>query len=62
MLGYLIALNIGSSMEISREHMQLNYSILAATILGAPLVAAMSSYLPTLSAVSQDPAVVLMEG
>ena len=35
--------------------------ILLATVLGAPLLAAMASYLPTLLAIRQDPAVVLMD-
>ena len=35
--------------------------ILVATVLGAPLLAAMASYLPTLLAIRQDPAVVLMD-
>jgi putative ABC transport system permease protein len=37
------------------------YDVLACTVLGAPLVSAIASYLPTLSAVAQDPAVILME-
>jgi putative ABC transport system permease protein len=35
--------------------------LLALTMLGAPLVTAMASYLPTLTAISQDPAIVLMD-
>ena len=35
--------------------------LIATTLLGAPLVAAIASYLPTRVAVDQDPAVVLME-
>lgn len=35
--------------------------VLLATMLGTPLVAIMASYLPTLAAVNQDPAVVLLE-
>ena len=35
--------------------------ILAMTAAGTPLVAAVASYLPTLFAVNQDPAIVLME-
>jgi len=31
-------------------------------IVGTPLLAAVASYLPTLSAINQDPAVVLLEG
>ncbi len=36
-------------------------TVLIATILGAPLVSAMASYLPTLAALRQDPAVVLLD-
>jgi len=43
------------------ELFRLDWRLAVATILGAPLVAAMASYLPTLSAVSQDPAVVLVD-
>jgi ABC-type lipoprotein release transport system permease subunit len=35
--------------------------ILLAAVAGAPLVAALATYLPTLAAVMQDPAVVLRE-
>jgi hypothetical protein len=35
--------------------------LLLLTVLGAPLVTAMASYLPMLSAVAQDPARVLTE-
>jgi putative ABC transport system permease protein len=37
------------------------YDVLAVAILGAPLVAALASYLPTLLAIRQDPSVVLSD-
>jgi len=45
----------------SLGHFQPAPEILVATVLGAPLLAAMASYLPTLLAIRQDPAVVLMD-
>jgi putative ABC transport system permease protein len=45
--------------DAARLHPQLG--ILLAALLGAPLLAALASYLPTLSAVMQDPAVVLRD-
>lgn len=61
-LGYGLASWVGSSqMGIPSEYFPLNPLLMLATIVGTPLVAAMASYLPTLSAVTQDPAVVLMD-
>jgi hypothetical protein len=62
LLGFLLARALATSMfDVALEN-SVFYSVLAAcTIAGAPLIAAMASYLPTLSAVNQDPAVVLME-
>ena len=39
----------------------IRYDLLAAALLGAPLLAMLASYLPTLSALMQDPAVVLKD-
>lgn len=62
LLGFLLARWVGSYvMGISADFFQPNRVVLAATVVGAPLVAAMASYLPTLSAVTQDPAVVLSD-
>ena len=60
-LGYGAARLIGGSMEIDPTYFKPDFLILIATAVGAPLIAAMASYLPTLSAVAQDPAVVLMD-
>ena len=48
-------------LDVSSENFQVAYDVVGWTLIGAPLLSAMASYLPTLSAVSQDPAVVLME-
>ena len=61
-IGTVVAQSVGSAYwGISLELLFPSWTILAGTILGAPLVAAMASYLPTLFAVNQDPAVVLMD-
>jgi predicted lysophospholipase L1 biosynthesis ABC-type transport system permease subunit len=61
-LGYVSAPVIGqTTMDIAADLFRVNGVVIVATILGAPLVAVMASYLPTLSAVSQDPALVLMD-
>lgn len=60
-VGLIIVRSIGQSLGITPDYLQTNATILAITLAGAPLVAAMASYLPTLSAVMQDPAAVLLE-
>jgi putative ABC transport system permease protein len=60
-LGYAVAQGISNTMNIAAEYFSLNYVLLAATIIGAPLIAALAAYLPTRVAIAQDPAVVLME-
>ncbi len=60
-VGYFVALSIGGALDIERSMFKLDYLIFVSTVIGAPLVTAMASYLPTLVAVQQDPAVVLME-
>jgi putative ABC transport system permease protein len=60
-IGFGVALLVGNAMAIPRDFFQANPVILAVTILGAPLIAALAAYLPTLIAVNQDPAVVLMD-
>ena len=61
LVGVVLANQIGASMRIAPEWITVNVGLLLGTILGAPLIAAIASYLPTLSALSQDPAKVLME-
>lgn len=65
-LGLLLACGLAVSvLDVSVESFQPSPQTLLIMILGAvlgtPLISAMASYLPTLSAISQDPAVVLME-
>lgn len=48
-----------SLLNVSPDNFTPSALPLLATLLGAPLVAAMASYLPTLRAIAQDPAVVL---
>ena len=70
-LGGIVGCAVGSFFAIqlaqtslfdgSLAHFQPATGILFATVLGAPLLAAMASYLPTLLAIRQDPAVVLMD-
>ncbi len=61
-LGYLLASWVaGNVLEVSSTSFTPSMLVIIATVLGAPLVTAMASYLPTLMAITQDPAVVLME-
>lgn len=60
-LGFMLARLAGNALEVAPQHFVPSLPLLAATLVGAPLIAAMASYLPTLKAVTQDPAVVLME-
>jgi putative ABC transport system permease protein len=60
--GYFLTPVVGSrTMEIAADLFQAHATLLVATLIGAPLVTMMASYLPTLSAVAQDPAIVLMD-
>ncbi|MFT5524862.1 MAG: putative ABC transport system permease protein [Pirellulaceae bacterium] len=60
--GYLLALVVGQqTLQVANEYVRLSWVIVVLTIFGAPLIAAMAAYLPTLKAVMQDPAIVLMD-
>jgi len=48
-------------LEVTTDHFQQNYGVLLVALFGAPLLSAVASYLPTLSALLQDPAVVLRD-
>jgi hypothetical protein len=62
LLGCFFTPLIGSlTMETSASLFRVAPQLIVATLVGAPLVSVMASYLPTLSAVSQDPALVLMD-
>jgi ABC-type antimicrobial peptide transport system permease subunit len=60
-LGFLLARVVGSTMEAPVEFFQPGSLLILATVLGAPLVAVLASYPPTLAAVRQDPAIVLQD-
>jgi len=57
-LGLLLATSV---FEIEAALFTPSAMSLLAAVVGAPLVAAMSCYLPTLQAINQDPAIVLMD-
>jgi len=62
LLGYFLTPMIGNmTMDIAASLFKTDVWLVIATIVGAPVVTVMASYLPTLSAVSQDPAIVLMD-
>ena len=61
-VGLVVAWGVGRSMEFELTTMTGGSAeLLGATLLGAPLIAALAAYLPTRTAIAQDPAVVLME-
>ncbi|OHB72128.1 MAG: hypothetical protein A2V70_07410 [Planctomycetes bacterium RBG_13_63_9] len=62
LLGSLLAQWLGvRALEVASSQFTIHYDMLAVALVGAPLLSAMASYLPTLSALVQDPAVVLRE-
>lgn len=46
---------------VTPEHFAIHYVVLLVALIGAPLLSALASYLPTLTALMQDPAVVLRD-
>lgn len=61
-IGTFAATTLGLQvLQIDPKFMHIDYLLLGATLIGTPLICAMAAYLPTLSAVSQDPAVVLRD-
>jgi len=62
LLGLGLAKALGGTMGGATEFFSPAAWIVVVTIIGAPLVAALASYLPTLSAIRQDPAIVLQDG
>ena len=62
-LGVLFAAQLAQSplLQSSLDYFRPGMDVIMATVFGAPLLTAMASYLPTLLAVRQDPAVVLMD-
>jgi len=62
LLGYYLTPLIGNkTMEIGADLFATETWLEIATVVGAPVVTVMASYLPTLSALSEDPAIVLMD-
>jgi hypothetical protein len=49
------------ALDVTAECFPLRYHVVLGALLGAPLVSALAAYLPTLIALTQDPAVVLRE-
>jgi putative ABC transport system permease protein len=49
------------ALDVGRSVLALRYDVLVLALFGAPLLSALASYLPTLAALTQDPAVVLRE-
>lgn len=60
-LGTWLASALGQQFEVTAQFFTPAYDLLAWTVIGAPLICVMASYLPTLVAVLQDPAVVLRD-
>ncbi len=61
-LGTWLARLLGvRALDVASEQFTVHYGILLAALVGAPLLSAVASYLPTLSALMQDPAVVLRD-
>lgn len=63
LLGVLLAGQLGQSslLALSADSFKVSGMLLVMTSAGAPILCALASYLPTLLAVQQDPAVVLMD-
>lgn len=61
-LGVWIAQLLGvKALGVASDYFSVQYGVILAALVGAPLLSALASYLPTLSALVQDPAVVLRE-
>jgi putative ABC transport system permease protein len=61
-LGTLLAGWLGSqALDVATTHFGVRYDILLFGLVGAPFLSVVASYLPTLIALTQDPAVVLRD-
>jgi hypothetical protein len=61
-LGSWLAAWLGvEALDVAGNLVQVRYDVLVYALLGAPLLSAVASYLPTLAALMQDPAVVLRD-
>jgi len=61
-LGSWLAAVLGSqALDVASHYFDLRYDMLVCCLAGAPLLSVLASYLPTLAALTQDPAVVLRD-
>jgi len=61
-LGVWIAQLLGvKALGVASDYFSVQYGVILAALVGAPLLSALASYLPTLAALLEDPAVVLRE-
>jgi len=61
-LGYVLAPLVGRTMlDLAADLFRVRPVWLVATLLGAPLITVLASYIPARTAVAQDPAIVLMD-
>lgn len=61
-LGTWLAQVLGTqALEVAADRFHIRSDVLAVALIGAPLLSALASYLPTLSALMQDPATVLRD-
>jgi len=61
-LGYVLAPLVGRTMlDLAADLFRVQPVSLVATLLGAPLITVLASYVPARTAVAQDPAIVLMD-
>ena len=62
LLGYVLARWLATRLlDVSLANFTPSAVVLLCTIAGTPIVAALASYLPTLVAINQDPAIVLVD-
>jgi flagellar motility protein MotE (MotC chaperone) len=61
-IGFALAYGLGlQALEVGAEHLRLNPIMILVVLFGSPVLSALASYLPTLVALLQDPAVVLRD-
>ena len=62
LIGVLLAPLVGRTMlDLAADLFRVKPVLLVATVLGAPLITVLASYIPARTAVAQDPAIVLMD-
>jgi len=61
-LGLALARGLGVwALQVGPDQSSVHYGVLLAALIGAPVLSAVASYLPTLAALTQDPVVVLRD-